>query len=229
MPWNGLSLAEALNEKPALQLSFYSFGVILRKQDSNGAVCEYPIDPATLARILSGQIQFSTGFLGEDILYYQLQGTEKSLLAYLPPQVHGIWLEASSEPLRLPLPGLILLRRSRDESQAEHWVFAVKERPKDKQAKLYHAPLPNVYNHGQICWGNVAQAHIPADDNSLNAVFRQMLGSPFGNHACQGKSKAEPYDIRKQLLSLSQKKRKQRYPLKDLIPAKTELADLLKG
>jgi len=37
---------------------------------------------------------------------------------------------------------------------------------------------------------------------TLKDDWAMLLGSPFGDHACSGKSKSHPSDIRKQLIEL---------------------------
>ena len=53
-----------------------------------------------------------------------------------------------------------------------------------------------------------------------------LLGSPFGNHACSGKSRSHPQDIRTKLIALEAQKAR-RYPVSDLIPVKKTLAQVL--
>ena len=60
--FSGGLLAEALTEQPSLILSFYSFGVMLRKCDGN-RVTEYPVDPAQVALALATKVRFDTGLL----------------------------------------------------------------------------------------------------------------------------------------------------------------------
>ena len=68
-------------------------------------------------------------------------------------------------------------------------------------------------------------------DTALRGValaddWTMLLGSPFGNHACSGKSRSHPQDIRTKLIALEAQKAR-RYPVSDLIPAKKTLAQVL--
>jgi hypothetical protein len=68
---------------------------------------------------------------------------------------------------------------------------------------------------------------------SLAEDWSMLLGSPLGDHAVSGKSKAYPRDIRQNLMTLStegielEQKGARRYPTSDLIPAKKTLAQAL--
>jgi hypothetical protein len=55
-----------------------------------------------------------------------------------------------------------------------------------------------------------------------------LLGSAFGDHACGGKSKRQPHDIRKLLIELESSKAK-RFPTGDLVPVKKILSQVIGG
>jgi hypothetical protein len=102
-----------------------------------------------------------------------------------------------------------------------------KRRPAALEAALYQAPLPNVFNSGSICWGSVQRLSDEAlSGASLAHDWAMLLGSPFGDHACSGKSRSHPHDIRQKLIELEQKGSR-RYPTSDLIPAKKTLGQVL--
>ena len=74
---------------------------------------------------------------------------------------------------------------------------------------LYHAPLPNVYNDGKLCFGT----NTPPDLNRgeevgkstaqlLQEAWEMFIGSPFNGHLAQDKSKTHPTDVREQLVAL---------------------------
>jgi len=168
-------------------------------------VLEYAVEPAEVARVLSVNVEISTGLLPPDVLWVNVNGATRIIAGYRPPQVTGIWLEGSETPLRIPLPGLILIHR---ESHSE--LYAVKGDPRDPSTVLYVTPLPNV--NGSVCWGTVPIP--PLSDNDLAPVWTNLLGSRFANHAATGKSRKHPTDIRKLLISIEGRKR---YPLSDLV------------
>ena len=90
---------------------------------------------------------------------------------------------------------------------------------------LYHAPLPNVFSSGGICWGSV-ELVANETSNSLAADFARLLGTAFNSHGVSGKSKQHPADVRKHLVELEARHAK-RYPTADLLPAKRTLKQVV--
>jgi len=209
-------------------LAFYSFGVMLHKRDGE-RVQEYAVDPVQVALALSARITFDTGLLGGNTLLVRQDGMRKLVAEYRPPGKTGLYLDGSETPLRVPLPGLVLIRTTSDDRNPQYHLFAVKSRPTALTTPLYHAPLPNVFGSGSICWGTVQR---PTDaalkGASLAEDWMQLLGSRFGDHAVNGKSQSHPRDIREKLIALEASKAR-RYPTSDLVPLKRTLADVLGG
>ncbi|HUN08210.1 MAG TPA: hypothetical protein PLQ56_16510 [Aggregatilineales bacterium] len=226
--WSGMLLSSALTERPSLLLAFYSFGVMLHKRDGE-RVQEYAVDPAQVALALSARITFDTGLLGGNTLLVRQDGVRKLIVEYRPPGKTGLFLDGSETALRVPLPGLMLIRTTSDDRNPQYHLFAVKRRPAALTMPLYHAPLPNVFGSGSICWGTVQR---PTDaalkGASLAEDWMQLLGSRFGDHAVNGKSQTNPRDIREKLIALEASNAR-RYPTSDLIPLKRTLADVLGG
>ncbi|MBK8139505.1 MAG: hypothetical protein IPK52_27460 [Chloroflexi bacterium] len=226
--WNGQALTAALTEQPALTLAFYSFGLMLRKAEGE-RVSEYPVDPAQIAAALAAKVTFDTGLLGKNTLLVRQDGVKKAVVEYRPPQKTGLYLDGAEAALLIPLPGLVLIRTAAAGRSPSYEVYAVKKRPETLDAPLYHAPLPNVFASGAICWGTVPRIDEAAlRGTSLASDWAMLLGSAFGDHAVAGKSKREPRDIRKLLITLEAKKA-QRYPTGDLVPVKRTLAQVLGG
>lgn len=218
--FTGEALASALAEQPAIQLSFYSYGVMLRKQEGS-KVSEYPVDPVAIATALAAEVSFSTGILSGNTLLVTQHGMKRTVIDYRPPQKTGIFLDGSETPILVPLPGMIMALQTTETSVLKQIVYAVTERP-TANTPLFHVPLPNVYQAGNICWGTVKR------ELTVEAMWKQFLGSSFGSHAIHGKSKMYPDDIRKKLLALE--KRKSRvYPKTDLVPAKMTFGKLIEG
>jgi hypothetical protein len=220
--WTGRRLQEALCEPPALVLSFYSYGIMLRKATEKGYT-EYPVDANQVAQALSAKICFDTGLMSDDVLLVQRGGLREVIVSYRKPQKTGLWLEGSSEPLRVPLPGLLMIRTSKG-AQPQYSLFAVKKRPENLDIPLYHAPLPNVYSSGNICWGNV-RLNVQ-QGSSLAEDWKLLLGSAFGTHSVGGKSYMNLSDVRQTLLWLA-KEQKRVYLKRDLVSANQSLRQVL--
>ena len=229
--WNGrllpaASLSAALTEQPSLILSFYSFGVMLRKTDGE-LTTEYAVDPAQVALALAAKVTFDTGLLDGNTLLVRQDGIKRTLVEYRPPQKTGVFLDGSDTALRVPLPGLVMIRITADDQAPHYGVFAVKRRPEQLAIPLFQAPLPNVFGSGAICWGTVPRVTDAAlHSASLFEDWTMLLGSPFGDHAVGGKSKREPRDIRQLLIDLEAKKART-YPKGDLVPLKKTLAQVV--
>ena len=224
--WHGRTLQTALTEQPSLSLDFYSYGVMLRKREGD-MLTEYAVDPVQVAVALAAKVTFDTGLIPGDALLVRQAGVKKTVVAYRKAQMTGVFLDDHEDALRIPLPPLILIRVTAQERQPNYQVYAVKKRPTSLDVALFHVPLPNVFNSGSICWGSVPQVSQSAlAGTSLAEDWQYLLGSSFGNHACSGKSKSHPRDIRQKLLELETKGAK-RYPTSDLIAAKKTLAQVL--
>ena len=86
-----------------------------------------------------------------------------------------------------------MIRVTADDKAPVYGVYAVKRRPETLDISLFHAPLPNVFGSGAICWGTVQRVTDTAlRGASLAEDWTMLLGSSFGDHAVGGKSKREP-------------------------------------
>jgi hypothetical protein len=221
-------LTAALQEQPSLTLEFYSFGVLLRKREGD-AVAEYAVDPAQIALALAAKVTFDTGLLSTETLLVRQNGVKRLVVEYRAPQKTGLYLEGSDRPLRVPLPPLLLIRVTSEDKNPQYQVYAAKVRPTKLDTPLFHAPLPNIFNSGSICWGSVRRVSDAAlQGNSLVADWDLLLGSPFGDHACAAKSRSHPQDIRQKLIDLERRQARV-YPKSDLIPVKKTLAQAILG
>lgn len=224
--YTGRALQTALMEQPSLTLDFYSYGVMLRKREGE-TMTEYPVDPAQIAAALAAKVRFETGLLCADTLFVRYEGVKQLVVSYRKPQKTGMYLEGSETPLRVPLPGLILVRQTTERQHPDYHLYAVKRRPQSLDAALFHAPLPNIYTSGSICWGTVRTVSEAAlAGTSLAEDWQMLLGSPFGNHSVHGKSRAHRDDIRQQLIALTERNARV-YPTSDLVPVRKTLVQLL--
>ncbi len=199
---------------------------MLRKREG-GAITEYAVEPAQVAVALAAKVTFDTGLLSGDTLLIRTEGVKKTVVEYRKAQKTGVYLDGSDTALRVPLPALLMIRTTNENRSPNYAVYAVKKRPTSLDVALFHAPLPNVFNSANICWGSVQRVSDEAlSSASLAEDWAMLLGSPFGDHACSGKSKSHKQDIRQKLIEMEQKGSR-RYPTSDLIPAKKTLAQVL--
>lgn len=221
-------LAVAIQTPPTLTLSFYPYGVILRRVTGDGGIVEYPVDPAQIAEALAAKTRFDTGILNPNTICVRAEGLTRTVVEYRPPQKTAIHIDGSDAPFRVPLPGLVMIRTTMGGDSPKYSIFAVKDRPTTLQMPLFFAPLPNLYADGAVCWGSVkkvsAEALAGAD---LAEDWQMLLGSLFTSHSVGGKSRSQPQDIRKKLAELDSRKARA-YPKRDLVPCQATLEDALK-
>lgn len=200
----------------------------MRKTTDDGMI-EHPVSAEDVATALAAKVAFNTGLLTPNTICVLSEGARRAVVEYRPPQKTAIWLEGLEDPLRVPLPGLLMFRVTTASRDPDYRIYAVAERPTSYDTALYHAPLPNIYHTANVCWGTVARPKPDAlAGNDLSADWAQLLDTPFGNHSVDGKCRRYPYDVRK--LYLDMEKRNARvYPKREMIPAKRTLGNLLAG
>lgn len=152
-------IAAPLTEQPSLILSFYSFGVMLRKQEGE-LITEYAVDPAQIALALAAKVTFDTGVLAGNTLLVQQDGVKKTIVEYRPPQKTGLFLDDSETALRVLLPGLVMIRVTASEKTPQYGVFAVKRHSENLDIPLFHAPDPQCVWFGRHLLGQCRASRI---------------------------------------------------------------------
>lgn len=188
---------------------------------------EYPVDPKDIVNALS-QVDVTvldSGMIPPDVIYVREKGTHRFVASYRPPQITGIWLDGSDEALRVPLPGLVMIRHTMNGRISGHNVVAVQERP-TARTKVYVAPLPNV--SGNVCWGNVAIPINTSNYNDLSEDWAQFFGTRFGNHSVSRKCKSHEDDVRQLFIDLSERKAR-KYPTGELIEQYSSFSTAIEG
>lgn len=99
-------------------------------------------------------------------------------------------------PVKLSLPGFVFAGAANVYS-----VWALKEPEFSHKAAAYHAPLPNVYLDGKICWGN--NSIVPARADAMEQQWRLFIESPFNSDLDSNKSKSRPDSILQKLWELA--------------------------
>lgn len=225
--YDGLNaISNAVQAQPSLVLSFYSYGIIMRRAVQGGGFTEYAVSAAQLATALAARVQFETGVLTGNTLYVASEGVRKIVAEYREPQRTALYLDGAEIALVVPLPGLVLIRVTSANDNPRYGVYAAKQRPTSLDTELFLSPLPNTDRNG-ICWGSVKKVSPGAlAGMDLKEDWQSLLGSLFTNHNCSGKSKSQPQDIRKKLVELEQLKRR-KYPVDDLVELEWTLAQVL--
>jgi hypothetical protein len=182
-----------------------------------------------VATALSAKVAFTTGILIPNTICILSEGVRRTVVEYRSPQKTALWLEGADDPLRVPLPGLIMVRSTTAGQNPDYHIYAVIEHPATFDVSLYRAPLPNINGDGSVCWGTVTKVKQEAlKGNDLAEDWAQLLGTPFGNHSVHGKCRSHDHDIRRLYIEL-EKRRARVYPKKELVPEKRTLVSILGG
>jgi hypothetical protein len=223
----GLSALETgLQAKPTMTLAFYPFGILMHRMTDDGGDVEYAVSPAQLAEALAVKVKFETGLLFGSTLYIASEGNRNVVVEYRPPQRTALYVEGSETPVIVPLPGLVMGRVNSGSESLRYGVYAVKARPESLDTPLFQPPLPNVGNNS-ICWGSVKRVSDQAlAGYVLTEDWQLLLGSVFTSHSVSGKSKQYSADIRQHFIALD-KRKAHKYPLGDLVAARTTLGQWL--
>jgi hypothetical protein len=202
---------------PLVRLDFYDSAVILSRyhQGDPPAVTAYPVSMTDIAAACA-QLAVSTGLLPSETLFWRSQGNVVSLAVFVSARP---WLvQVGEEKLLIPLPPFIFSGRGQQYS-----VYAVKERPVDGRALLYHLPCPNVNGNGLVCAGNVPFPECRPE--SIYDALRLFLeGSRFNNDLSANKCRAFPQNVGELWRKLDGKRK---FPLKELVPMQRQLRELL--
>jgi hypothetical protein len=200
--------------------------VLISKTLPDGTCTEYPVSPTAIAEALAATLSLDSGLLGEEALCIRLKGNAQMVCEYRRPAKTALWLEGADEALYIPLPGLVLIRRTRAGSAPGYELYAVTERPAGYDAPLYQPPLPNS-GPGGICWGTVGRVSDEAlRGASLREDWAQLLGTRFGNHNSGGKSRKYYGDVRRMLVEVHER-RARVWPRRDLVEARRTLGQAL--
>jgi E2/UBC family protein D len=221
-------LQRAICERPGLTLRCYSYGIVIEKETETGRT-EYPVSAEAVATALSARVSFATGILTPNTICILSEGAQRTVVEYRPPQKTPLWLEGADNPLRVPLPAFLMVRTTTAGQSPDYRVYAVAERPGSLDVPLYHAPLPNIYGDGRVCWGTVTKVKAESlIGNDLAEDWSQLLSTPFGSHSVSGKCKSFNHDIRRLYVKL-EKHRARVYPKKELVPARRTLGSIVAG
>ena len=211
---HALKLMQVL-QQPKVSIEIYDFGVMMRTPTQCIAV-----DPAQVAKLLMEkrpEPAFNTGLIRDDILQIYERGDKRIVFSYRKPQMTGIWLEGQKDALSVPMPGLILARRTglaTTYHSNTYAIVAVKRRPQPG-SQVFAAPLPNSNSSG-ICWGTVAKPRTEHTGVDMRDDWSTFLGSHFNSHDVGNKSVKFPKDVRDLLKKLHADKAK-RFPKSEYV------------
>lgn len=210
---------------PLAQICIYDGCCVLTRRKPDGTWVSYPISPDALAQAL-GRLPVSTGLLPEGIIGNGLHQGDPFYVMLARPRRVTLLLEDGGKMLSRPIqiPPLIWAGW-----RTEYRIWALALKPEASIAphhQLYHAPFPNLYTNGGICWGSSAR-RATASPATMPQMLKLFLEeSRFNSHLANGRSRKQPSNILRAYDKLSPEKP---YPLDDLMPSSTYLRSVLSG
>lgn len=192
-----------------LRLDFHHQSTVMTIFEDD-VVTTHQVDALDVARALASDLNFSTGILPENALWWQSTRSGPMFAVYVAPKTWRLTLKLSNKKLPdrydVPLPGLVFLCSP----GKAPWVFAVKKKPTKESDIVYKAPLANVFANGKSCPGT---NDYPADIGSIvQSFFISFFSATADLH---NRSQKFPDNILKLWKYLHGKKA---FPLNDLVP-----------
>lgn len=176
-----------------------------------------PFDQATQA--LTQRVSDS-GWLAPQLRRYGTSETAEWAVQFSPPQRYAVTLphrlegEEDELKIELMLPAFVFAGHG-----TTYHLWAVPGQEFDPEAVIHHAPLPNVYSGGRICWGGNTAPEVT--DHSLDRAWSLFLRSPYSDNETRGKSRKHPEHVCQALFAFSKRRGQRRpYPVSDLVPYK---------
>ncbi len=174
------------------------------------------ISPATL-RAAFVEEPVDSGWLSPDIVRCGSGPAGAFVVKYVPAGRTSLQFSTQGRQTAracvVPLPPLVFagVNAPFNGAHASYYVWAIGGSQFDPKAPLYHAPLPNVYGDGRICFGSNAVPEVGRQ--SVDKAWQLFITSPFTGEVVSGKSRLHPQDVRNLLLTLEGA---ERYPVEDL-------------
>lgn len=200
---------------PRLRLDFYSSAVLMSRWEDDGRLATYPVSVHDVVSACTN-VQLSSGLLPPNTLFWKQQANQVMLGIYVPARRWRVQTEERG--YHVPMPPFVFVGYG-----SSYHVFAVKKRPSNGQASLYHAPCPNVHTHGGICQGNTPFP-VCSPQHIQTALTLFLEGSLFNADLSRGKCQSYLEDVRELWAELDGRKR---FPLSELVPAQMTLWNLL--
>lgn len=212
---------------------------LYQSQGEDGSIRYKFLSPQSV-RLAFSQEPVDSGWLPPELCRWGYGPSGAWAVMFVPPAKHSLWLPSvvvSSEgnearpgeiqaanregeltAVEVTLPGLVFAGVGQN-----YYLWAVKEDTFTPEALAFHAPLPNVYGDGRICWGSNRVESATAQN--LPAAWKLFISSPFNLHLVGGKSKRHPQTVLEEVREIASspsghKSRRRRFPLRDLVPLK---------
>ena len=201
---------------PDYSLMFFNGQFVWRSRTARGDAYKF-VSPAAVLQAFKDE-PVDTGWLAPNVM--RCGGSARGDFAVLsiPARRHALNVEQTKGggvvALDVWLPSLVFFGHG-----AQYFVWAIKSAEAQPTSALYHAPLPNVFASGGICWGQNSAPRASAA--TITQAWELFITSPFNGHAAGGKSatKAHAADVRTLLRQVARSRRK--FPTGELVAARS--------
>ena len=145
---------------------------ILYRRDSTEVACK-GVSAETL-RTAFVQEPVDSGWLPEGVIRWGSGPAGTFMVKFIPPGKRRIHLAAQTAPRMIepPLPALLFAGVN-----TTYYVWALRGKTCNPSAQLFHAPFPNVYSDGHICFGNNRPPEVGW--KTFDEAWQLFLASPF--------------------------------------------------
>lgn len=174
------------------------------------------VAPSTLKLAFNDEA-VDTDWLPEGVVRWGTTPAGEFAVGYFPQARYkfSVVIGGKSRRLFVPMPALIFAGIGNS-----YYVWAMKGKGLDPNGALYYAPVPNLNEHGLICFGS--NIHPDVRDGGFGPSWRLFLEAPFTDHHSEGRSRFAMKDVREHLVKLSRKRAKV-FPPSALIPMNVTL------
>jgi len=209
-------------QKPRVVLTFFDDTIFLTRYDDDGGQQSYPVLLNDVAQALAG-VTTGSGLLPPNTLFWQYRGGDERIGIYVPARRWAVTVRTSKEAVcrwTVPMPPLVWVGHGKT-----YRIWAVKRRLQPgMDCPLYVAPTPNVVGDSAVCAGTVRFPVCSA--RAIHRALEMFFASHFNGHAAANKCRSHPGSV----LSLWRElDGRQRFPLRELVPAERALEDIIEG
>jgi PRTRC genetic system protein B len=124
-----------------------------------------------------------------------------------------------NEPLTVPIPRTVFLAVGE-----HHYLWALRTKHFSPDATAYHAPFPNIYPNGMICWGRNKPPAVEV--NGARQAWEAFFKTPFNQDLATNKSRSHDSAVDMLLRNLAAEGRRT-YPDGDLVEAGGSIGKLI--
>ena len=201
-------MIEDLIQQAEAALIFHNEQVALYYKDGGGDHAFKHVSVAALKRAFAEQ-SVDSGWLSPNVMRWGIDTTGEWWIRLTPAGRHILEL-ANGDRFVTPLPAMVMFAHG-----GNYRVLAIKDEF-SPTAALYHAPLPNCYSDGSVCWGgsNTKPEMLLAN---ADEAWRLFISSPFNGDLADRKSHRHNNNVVLMLSDVAESGATL-YPLDDLIP-----------